>query len=122
MEREKIQEALNRNFKSFDYMMTKNFKEIEKNKVIEFVNKFIQEYKTENKNCKYIFAITTLPRTFVVRLFISNIKEVYEIVECEQWDIDIIRKYDGSFIGLEEYFLRHYDEIGGNSEGFFINE
>ncbi len=119
MKREKIQEALNRNFKSFDYMMAKNFNEMEKDKVIEFVNKFIEDYKSKNENCKYIFVITTLPRIFVIRLFITNIKESYEIVGGEQWDIDIIRKYDGSFIGLEEYFLRHYDEIGGYSEDFF---
>lgn len=122
MEREKIQEALSRNFKSFDYMMTKRFRDIEKDEVIKYVNKFIEDYKSENEICKYIFVITTLPRMFVIRLFITNIKESYEIVNGEQWDIDIIRKYDGSFIGLEEYFLRHYDEIGRYSEGFFENE
>lgn len=122
MEREKIKEALNRNFKSFDYMLTIRFVDIEKDEVIKIVNKFISDYKSENENCKYIFVITEIAMRFIVRLFITNIKETYEIVNGERWDIDIIRKYDGSFIGLEEYFLRHYDEIGGNSEGFFINE
>lgn len=122
MEREKIREALNRNFKSFDYMMAKNFKETEKDEVIKYVNKFIEDYKSKNENCKYIFVITEIAMRFIVRLFITNIKETYEIVNGEEWDIDIIRKYDGSFIGLEEYFLRHYDEVGGYSEGFFENE
>lgn len=121
MEREKIKEALNRNFKSFDYKINVAFHEITKKEVIKKVNKFIENYIGFSRSCNYIFVIADHGNLFIVRIFITNIKEIEEIPDYEE-KVEIIRKKNGKFENLDIYFKNDFDIIGGYSEGFFANE
>lgn len=121
MEREKTQEALNRNFKSFDYKITMVFYDITRKRAIKKVNKFIKSYIGFSKSCKYIFVITDYGKVLIARIFITNIKEIEEIPGYEE-KVEIIIKKNGSFGNLAIYFENDFDVIGGYSEGFFENE
>ncbi|WP_075841569.1 hypothetical protein [Clostridium perfringens] len=121
MEREKIQEALNINFKSFDYKITMAFYDITRKRAIKKVNKFIKNYIGFSKSCKYIFVIADYGKTLIARIFITNIKEIEEIPDYKE-RVEIIRKKNGSFGNLAIYFENDFDVIGGYSEGFFEDE
>lgn len=121
MGREKIQEALNRNFKSFDYKITMAFHGISRKRVIKKVNKFIKNYIGFIKSCKYIFVVTDYGNLLIARIFITNIKEIEEIQGYKE-RVEIIRKKNGKFENLDIYFGSDLDVIGGYSEGFFENE
>ena len=121
MEKEKIQEALNRNFKSFDYKITMAFHGISRKRVIKKVNKFIKNYIGFIKSCKYIFVVTDYGNLLIARIFITNIKEIEEIQGYKE-SVEIIRKKNGKFESLDIYFGSDIDIIGGYSEDFFENE
>lgn len=121
MGREKIQEALNRNFKSFDYKITMAFYNITRKRAIKKVNKFIKNYIGFIKSCKYIFVVTDYGNLLIARIFITNIKEIEEIPDYKE-RVEIIRKKNGKFENLDIYFGSDLDVIGGYSEGFFENE
>lgn len=121
MEKEKIQEALNRNFKSFDYKITMAFHGISRKRVIKKVNKFIKNYIGFIKSCKYIFVVTDYGNLLIARIFITNIKEIEEIQGYKE-SVEIIRKKNGKFENLDIYFGNDLDIICGYSDGFFENE
>lgn len=125
MEREKLRIALNKNFKSFDYLIKLSYRDFTKEDVFKSVQAFIDKYKAGEEKCKFVFVIKEIENglLYIVRLVITNIIEIDEIeVENCLKSIEVIRKSNGHFDYLADYLLATDDYIGGYSEGFFGNE
>lgn len=125
MERDILKIALDKNFKSFDYLIKFVYKDFTKEEVLKSVQAFIDKYKAGEENCKFIFVIKEIENglLYIVRLVITNIIEIDEIeVEDCLRSVEVIRKSNGHFEFLADYLLATDDYIGGFSDRFFINE